>query len=121
MDSSKEIIRLQEWWIDILRKITEKEIRKEEAREAKALEKSEEELADYASIEQINDAAGWGFISTRKRNHLIALWNRREQEASQPELYRMKLELLSELTQTARRIIEDHKILMGGGSDGKAP
>ena len=107
--NSKNVIALQTWWMKELKKITEKVIESEFKRQIKEKAKNYDLLADYKSESEILDAYGCGIITERKKDKLIDLWEKREALEGDDPLYELKLTLLSELYQTAKRIIENEK------------
>ena len=103
----REIVALQTWWLGEVQALTQKVMAQEEARQRKAKSKAEKQLGDYRTYNDVQDAYGCGVISARKRDHLFDLL---EQSNVEPDaLYERKLELLSELYQTAKRALEDHQ------------
>ena len=116
MTSEQKIISLQTWWMGELKKITQAVMDAEAKRQAKQMKKEFHELEDFRSENDILDAYGFGCITERKKDHLIDLWMRREEGQAEDPMYRMKLELLEELYQTAKRIAEEY----GGGVENGA-
>lgn len=106
--STQNIIALQTWWMNELKKITNKVMETESKRQAKEKEKNYDLLADYNSENEILDAYGFGIITERKKDKLLNLWQKREALESDNPLYQMKIKLLSELYQTAKKIVEDN-------------
>lgn len=103
----KDIVALQTWWMGEIKALTQKVNDTEARRQTRAREKSEKLMGEYRTFADIQDAYGMGVINSRKRDRLYDLL-----EGLQPEedpLYRAKLELLSELYQTAKQAVEDHK------------
>lgn len=111
MTHDQKVISLQTWWMGELKKITQAVMDAEEKRQAKQAKKDYNELEGFRSENDILDAYGFGCITERKKDHLIDLWMRREDGQAEDPLYRMKLALLEELYQTAKRIAEEN----GGG------
>lgn len=112
MANKQEIIALQSWWMGELRDLTEKVTKTEEKRQAKSDKRTEELLADYRSLDEIRDAYGYGAITEKKMEKLMDLWEQRETAREPSTLYQMKIALLSELYQTAKRILMDESTLM---------
>lgn len=106
--NTQNIIALQTWWMNELKKITNKVMETESKRQAKEKEKNYDLLADYNSENEILDAYGFGFITERKKDKLLDLWKKREALESDNPLYQMKIKLLSEFYQTAKKIVEDN-------------
>ena len=104
MNSDKNIIALHRWWTGQLQQITTKVMLDEEKRQAKAAKKASDALADYRNRDEIIDAYGFGFISERKKDKLLDLWDEREQASYPEELYQMKLNLLRELYEVSKNI-----------------
>ena len=107
--NSKNVIALQTWWLGELKKITNKVMKAESKRQEKEKAKNYDLLADYKSETEILDAYGVGYITERKKDKLLDLWEKRESMTGEDPLYQMKINLLSEFYQTAKRIIEDEK------------
>ena len=107
MTHDQKVISLQTWWMGELKKITQAVMDAEAKRQAKQMKKEYHELEDFRSENDILDAYGFGCITERKKDHLIDLWMRREEGQAEDPLYRMKLALLEELYQTAKRIAEE--------------
>ena len=103
----RDIIALQSWWMSELRTLTEKVTAAEEKRQAKSNKRTDELLADYRSADEIRDAYGYGAITEKKMEKLMDLWEQRESTREPSTLYQMKIALLSELYQTAKRILMD--------------
>ena len=108
MTHDQKVISLQTWWMGELKKITQAVMDAEAKRQAKQMKKEYHELEDFRSENDIIDAYGFGCITERKKDHLIDLWMRREEGQAEDPLYRMKLALLEELYQTAKRIAEEY-------------
>jgi len=108
MTHDQKVISLQTWWMGELKKITQAVMDAEAKRQAKQMKKEYHELEGFRSENDIIDAYGFGCITERKKDHLIDLWMRREEGQAEDPLYRMKLALLEELYQTAKRIAEEN-------------
>ena len=118
MTSEQKIISLQTWWMGELKKITQDVMDTEAKRQAKQTKKEFHELEDFRSENDILDAYGFGCITERKKDRLISLWMKREEGQAEDPMYRMKLELLEELYQTAKRIAEEYGHGEADGSGG---
>ena len=105
---TKDMIALQEWWIGEVKALTQKVITAEERRKAKLATAAAKMMGeDFRTYNDIQDAYGMGIISERKRDRLVELLEQREPEPDR--LFKMKLELLQEVVETARHVIEDQK------------
>ena len=107
--NANAVIALQTWWMDELKQITNKVMKAESKRQEKEKSKNYDLLAEYKSEYEILDAYGVGYITEKKKDKLLDLWEKREKLEGENPLYQMKLNLLSELYQTAKRIIEDEQ------------
>ena len=116
MTSEQKIISLQTWWMGELKKITQAVMDAEAKRQAKQMKKEYHELEDFRSENDILDAYGFGCITERKKDRLISLWLKREEGQAEDPMYQMKLKLLEELYQNAKRIAEEY----GGGVENGA-
>jgi len=105
MANKNDIIALQSWWMGQLRDLTEQVTRTEEKRQAKADRRTDMLLADYRKPDDIREAYGYGSITEKQMDKLLDLWEAREKTREPSTLYRMKLDLLSELYQEAKRIL----------------
>ena len=103
----KEVISLQTWWMGELKRITQKVMDEETRRQTRAREKAEKQLGEYRTYADVQDAYGCGVISTKKRDRLYDLLD--QVKPVNDDLYEMKIEMLSEMYQTAKRIVEDRK------------
>ena len=99
----KEKIQLQEWWLAELQTLTAKVIKQEEKREERLKRKHENELADYASLDEIQEAYGVGTISLRKYEHLCDLWENTHNTVN--PMYDAQLELLQDLYQETKNAL----------------
>ena len=100
-------IQAQEWLVKELRLLTEKTIAQEEKRKEKARKKNEAALSDYNSLDEIRDAYGFGFITEKKCEKLMELWE--ESNGSESESYGYKIEILQDLYAEAKQVLEDLK------------
>ena len=105
--NNKGTIELQTWWMGELQKLTQKVMDEEDKRQKKAKAKSNDKLEDYNSKDEIRDAYGYGFITEKQMDKLMDMWDERESGMQPNELYDRKLQLLSEVYQMAKRVIED--------------
>ena len=101
-------IKLQEWWMAELRKMTEKVTEQESKRQERVKAKSAEALSEYTSVDEIRDAYGYGFITEKKCEKLIAMWE--EANAGGSELYNAKIELLQDAYQEAKAVLNGLKV-----------
>jgi len=101
-----DIVALQKWWMNELQALTKKVMDQEARRQAKAVEKADRLMGEYKTFADIQDAYGCGVISSRKRDRLYDLLEQRNVEPDR--LYGFKLDLLSELYQTAKQTMEAH-------------
>ena len=113
MTSKQEVIALQTWWLGEVKKITGRVIKEEDSRHDRAKAKSEYLLSEYRSQGEILDAYGMGCITARQKDRLMDLWEKREQAAEPTRMYQLKIRLLTEMYETAKRIIKDTEISMG--------
>ena len=97
-------IRLQEWWIEQIRKMTNDMLKQEEKRQAREKEKAEKKLGDYQTYNDIQEAYGVGVISERKRDQLMDLLEKSKPDTD--DMFVLKKELLSEVYQTAKDVLE---------------
>lgn len=103
MKKSDDIL-LREWWLKELGDLTEKVIREEERRQIREGEKGRRALEGYGDRRDIEDAYAYGMITERKYNLLIRAWEQTEPKES--NLYQMKIELLQELYEEQKTILE---------------
>ena len=106
--TSKEVVKLQDWWMGELRALTQKVMDQETKRQSKRTTKLDKLLEDYNSPDQILDAYGFGCITEKQYDKLRSAWEERENAKIPDVLYREKLNLLSELYQEAKKIMEDN-------------
>ena len=103
----KEVIALQTWWMGELKAITQKVMNQETRRQDRARERAEKQLGEYRTFNDVQDAYGCGVISARQRDRLYDLL---EQGTPQnDDVYEMKIAMLHEMYQTAKKIVEDRK------------
>lgn len=103
---TKDNLALQDWWIHEIEALLDKVVKTEEKRTARLKANAEKQMGeDFRTYTDIQDAYGMGIITERKRDRLMDLL---EQSKPEPDrLYPMKLDMLGELLNTARRVIED--------------
>ena len=107
----KVVIDLQTWWMSELQKITARVMEQESKRQERVKARNVEALADYNSPDEIRDAYGYGFITEKKCDRLLEMWEQREKEMTGSELYEQKLKLLAELYEDAKRVLGDAKVM----------
>ena len=103
----KDIIALQTWWMAELRELTRKVIDREEKRQIMARKQNEKKMGDYRTYADIQDAFGMGMITENKRDRLMDLLEKVNPE--EDRVYRMKLDMLSEMFQIAKTAVEERK------------
>ena len=102
----QDVMMLQSWWMARLRELTEKVNQEEEKRQAKVRRGVERQLGEYKTFADVQDAYGCGVISEKKRDRLYDLL---EKQNVEPDwLYEAKINLLTELYQTAKRIFSEN-------------
>ena len=106
--TTNDVIELQKWWMSELKAISKKVLDQEERRQTKAREKTEKLLGEYDSFAAVQDAYGCGVISSRKRDRLYDLLEQRDMAVSPDRIYQMKVDMLTELYQMAKQIVEDN-------------
>lgn len=104
-----QVIALQEWWLGELKRITAKVIEKEERRQASVKAKNFKDLDGYRGVGDILDAYGMGCITSRKKDHLMDLIEKRELMEGEDPMYQLKLNMLHELGETARQILAEYR------------
>lgn len=104
--TDKQKVKLQKWWLDNIRDLTDKVIAQEERRQERVRKKSVEMFGDLEITrrEDIDDLYGYGVISESKRDKLVDLWEKGEQT---DDLYEAKLNLLQEEYAEAKRILQE--------------
>jgi hypothetical protein len=102
----QDVMMLQSWWMARLMELTEKVKQEEEKRQAKVRRGVERQLGEYKTFADVQDAYGCGVISEKKRDRLYDLL---EKQNVEPDwLYEAKINLLTELYQTAKRIFSEN-------------
>ena len=101
-----EVMQLQSWWMARLRELTDKVNQEEEKRQAKVRRGVERQLGEYKTFADVQDAYGCGVISEKKRDRLYDLLEK--QNVDPDWFYEAKIQLLSELYQTARQIFSEN-------------
>ena len=102
-----QVVKLQEWWMGELQKLTEKVMAEESRRQERQGKKDRDKLADFRCEQDILDLYGWGGITEKQKDKLLDMWEKRESAVAESPLYRMKLDLLGELYREAKRTVED--------------
>lgn len=105
-----EVMQLQSWWMARLRELTDKVNQEEEKRQAKVRRGVERQLGEYKTFADVQDAYGCGVISEKKRDRLYDLLEK--QNVDPDWFYEAKIQLLSELYQTARQIFSENMQIM---------
>ena len=105
----KDIVRLQKWWMEQIKALTQKVINEENKRQESVKRKAEKMLGEYRTYNDIQDAYGCGVITARKRDKLMDLLE--QVTVEDDTLYRMKLDLLQECYQVAKRAVEERELL----------
>ena len=100
-------LQLREWWMAEIRAITARVMKEEEKRQDRERKKYEKKLGDYRTYSDIQDAYGCGVITERQFDRLADLLEKSRPEES--ELYKAKMDLLSELYQEQKKILEDRE------------
>lgn len=104
---------LHRWWLQEISGITKKVMAQEDKRQGAVKRRNAAALADYASRDEIIDAYGYGFITEKKKDRLLDLWD--EQEGVREDgLYRAKIDLLEGLYQEAKEWLQDDLKADGG-------
>lgn len=100
-------LQMREWWVAELQAITKRVIAEEEKRQARERRKAERMMGEYEGWTQsdLMDAYGCGVISENKYNKLIHLLEGYEPQPG--ALYEAKLELLQELYDEQKKILDD--------------
>ena len=101
-------IRLREWWMGELKKITGKLMEQEEKRQGRSSAKADKALADFRNRDEILDAYGFGCITEKQKDRLMDLWDRRERETEPDRTYQLRIGLLQEFYQLAKDIIRNN-------------
>ncbi|MBQ5758417.1 MAG: hypothetical protein IIV93_07885 [Clostridia bacterium] len=99
--------QLRLWWIDELKAITARVMKEEEKRQAKERTKLEKRLGEYRTYADAQDAYGCGVINEKQFDRIVDLLEKLRPAES--DLYRMKMDLLSELYQEQKKILEDRE------------
>ena len=109
-------IQMRKWWIAELQAITARVVAEEEKRQARERTKYEKRLGEYRTYADAQDAYGCGVITERQFDRSVDML-----EKSQPvesDLYRAKMELLTEMYQEQKKILEDAERWEATHSDG---
>jgi hypothetical protein len=102
-----DIVKVQTWWMGVVKQITRQVMDDEEKRQARARKKAEKSLGEFRTFADVQDAYGCGVISEKKRDKLYDLLEQVKPE--EDRTYQMKLDMLSEMYQIAKQAVEDHK------------
>lgn len=105
MRESKDI-QLRRWWIGELTALTEKVMKAEEKRQASIRKRAEKLMGEYEgwTYTDLQEAYGCGSITERQFDRLADLLEQKDPVPD--ELYSMKLDLLSELYQEQKKILD---------------
>ncbi len=98
-------VQMRKWWLSELRAITARVQREEEKRQTKEREKAEKLLGEYKTYADAQDAYGCGVITERQFDRIVDLLERAKPVES--DLYRAKIELLQELYQEQKKLLDD--------------
>ena len=98
-------IKMREWWIKELREITERVIKEEEKRQSREKAKYIKKLGEYRTYNDIQEAYGVGVITEKQFDRLADLLEKSQPEPD--ELYKAKIELLQEMYQEQKKLIEE--------------
>ena len=98
-------IQLRKWWLDELKTISARVLKEEEKRQARQQAKAEKLLGEYRTYADAQDAYGCGVITEKQFDRIVDLQERAKPVES--DLYRAKVELLTELYQEQKKILED--------------
>lgn len=105
----KTKIRLQEWWLEQIKNLTQRVMNQEDKRIEKIKAKNAALLGDLSieRREDIDDLYGYGVITEKKRDKLIDLWE--EMDGATNALYDAKIELLQDAYREAKEILSGLK------------
>ena len=101
-----DVMLLQSWWMARLQKLTDCVNKEEEKRQDKVRRGVEKQLGEYRTFADVQDAYGCGMISSKKRDRLYDLLEKRNVEPD--KMYEAKIALLTELYQNARQIFSEN-------------
>ena len=101
----EEEIRLREWWLEQLRKITGELIEKENRREEKERLKAQKALGEYRTESDIQDAYAYGVITAAKRDKLMDMLEKGTFNANEDRDYRLRMDFLKEDWQNQKEIL----------------
>lgn len=99
-----EKIRLQQWWMEWLRKITLKTMENKGKQEEKARAKAEKMLSEYETRDEIYEAYGLGCITEYQKYRLLEMWDKVNESDG---FYDAKIQFLQEAYEEAQRIMRD--------------
>lgn len=97
-------IEMRRWWIQELKTLTARVMREEEKRQERERKKAEKRLGEYRTYNDLQDAYGCGVITERQFDRLAALLEK--SKPTESDLYRAKIDLLNELYQEQKEILE---------------
>lgn len=112
MTNPKTVIDLHTWWLGELKKITKAVMEKEEKRKERLKQKTFAALDEYKSTDQILDAYGFGCITGREKDRLMALWEKREAMDWDDPLYEMQIRMLQDMFLDSKQVIADNELAL---------
>lgn len=98
-------IQMRRWWLSELKAITARVQLEEEKRQTRERTKAEKLLGEYQTYQDAQDAYGCGVITEKQFDRITDLLERVRPVES--ELYRAKIELLQELYQEQKKLLDD--------------
>jgi len=98
-------IRLREWWISEIKAMTDKVMKEEAKRQERERKKADKLLGEYQSYADAQDAYGCGVITEKQFDRIVDLLEKRN--PAEDALYNAKIELLQELYQEQKKILDD--------------
>ena len=96
---------LRIWFIAQLKMLTEKVMQEEQKRQDKIRRQMLNRLGDYQTYNDLQDAYGCGVITEKQFDRLADILEKSNPEPS--ELYTAKIELLTELYQEQKKLLDD--------------
>ena len=100
-------IQMRRWWVSELKAITVRVQREEEKRQTRERTKAERLLGEYQTYADAQDAYGCGVITEKQFDRIVDLLEKAQPVES--KLYRAKIELLSELYQEQKQLLDDRE------------
>lgn len=97
-------ILMREWWIREIQALTAKVMREEEKRQERKRTKAEKLLGEYQTFQDAQDAYGCRVITEKQFDRITDLLEQIRPVES--DLYRAKIELLQELYQEQKTILD---------------